>query len=125
MDPNGSLSWSRHKLHSSMTQMPDAYVQTAIGIHRNILGWMNDRPVPEKKRAPLAYAIVFRAKSEPYLLNCRSERGLHHGGFRALFRTVCGLIGATSVVPRAGLLSRKLRNIMIRGWSDQIGSERV
>ncbi|CAD7950723.1 unnamed protein product [Amoebophrya sp. A25] len=70
MDAGGILSWSRSKLPGPLSIVPDTYGQAATSVHRNILGWMNDRPVTEAKRMPLAYAIVFKAKGEPIL---RSE----------------------------------------------------
>ena len=55
------------KKKGTLSNMPETLLQTAISVHRNILGWMNDRPCSEQKRAPLAYAIVFKAKGEPLM----------------------------------------------------------
>ena len=57
-DEGGSLSWTRHKLTAPLTRLPESAVSGALSVFRNTLGWMNDKPVPERRRAQLAYAIV-------------------------------------------------------------------
>eukprot|EP00392_Amoebophrya_sp_AT5.2_P002846 g2851.t1 len=42
----------------------DKSTNTALSAYRNILGWMTDHPVDEKRRAPLAYAIVWKARDQ-------------------------------------------------------------
>lgn len=68
-EDGGNLSWSKHKIAAPLTRLPESAVPGALSVYRNILGWMNDRPVPENKRAPLAYAIVFKGKGEDVLKN--------------------------------------------------------
>ena len=67
MERGGILSHSRTKLPGPLSILPETYAQSAMSVYRNILGWMNDRPVTEAKRMPLAYAIVFKARNEPLL----------------------------------------------------------
>ncbi|CAD7939273.1 unnamed protein product, partial [Amoebophrya sp. A120] len=65
MEPNGTLSWSKHKLNGTLTKIDNQkQATTALSAYRNILGWMTDHPVDEKRRAPLAYAIVWKARDQ-------------------------------------------------------------
>ena len=70
LNVGGVLSHSRSKLPGPLSRLPDSFACQAMSIHRNILGWMGDRPLVESKRMPLAYSIVFKDKGEPLL---RSE----------------------------------------------------
>ncbi|CAD7939275.1 unnamed protein product [Amoebophrya sp. A120] len=65
MEPDGALSWSKYKLNGTLTNIDNPkHVTTVLSAFRNILGWMTDHPVDEKRRAPLAYAIVWKARDQ-------------------------------------------------------------
>ena len=50
--------------------MPEKHHALVLQNFRNLLGWMNDRPVQDSKRVVLAFTIVALAKAE---LDLRSE----------------------------------------------------
>ncbi|CAD7939285.1 unnamed protein product [Amoebophrya sp. A120] len=69
-EPGGTFAWSKNKLSAPLTNIGDASMNsTATAAYRNVLGWMTDHPVDEKRRVPLLYAIVWKARSEAALTN--------------------------------------------------------
>ncbi|CAD7969847.1 unnamed protein product [Amoebophrya sp. A25] len=72
LDPLGACSWSRTPaaLRDPLTQLPNWQMnETAHAVFENIIGWMCDKPVPSKHRAPLAAAVVQTAKKDPVITN--------------------------------------------------------
>jgi hypothetical protein len=54
-EAGGTLAWAKtSKLGTPLTKIPDSALAGAATAYKNIVGWMNDRPVQESKRAQLA-----------------------------------------------------------------------
>ncbi|CAD7950733.1 unnamed protein product [Amoebophrya sp. A25] len=64
------LEHGKQRLRAPLTTcVPAKHVGTVLQCFRNILGWMNDRPVPDSKRVVLAFTIVAVAKAEVEIRN--------------------------------------------------------
>ncbi|CAD7939293.1 unnamed protein product [Amoebophrya sp. A120] len=64
------LEHGKQRLRAPLTTtVPAKHVGTVLQCFRNILGWMNDRPVQDSKRVVLAFTIVAMAKAEPEIRN--------------------------------------------------------
>lgn len=64
------LDHSKQRLRAPLTYtVPDKHIGTVSQCFRNILGWMNDRPVQDAKRVILAFTVVAVARKEISLRN--------------------------------------------------------
>ncbi|CAD7943154.1 unnamed protein product [Amoebophrya sp. A120] len=70
LDPLGACSWTKYKIPGSLTNLPNTQLtDAAMNIFKNLCAWMCDHPVDNKRRAPLAFTIIHKAKNDEFLTN--------------------------------------------------------